>query len=170
MTKINRVLLFGFLTIISALVAGCASRAEVTPTAEAYSDPFKYCAAVGTIDTPDARYTGEAVPDVIVNGYLNAADLSGSDEPIDVLRKSTIWRCMDESVYVCNFGANLPCDSKADTAVDPTQAMKDYCSQNPSSDAIPMSVTGHATIYSWGCQDGEPQILEQIDQADAAVI
>jgi hypothetical protein len=163
--KNGTLLLLGLLIV--ALTDGCSSQAAA-PAAETFSDPFAYCAAVGTIDTPDTRYTGEQVPDVIIDGFKQAAGLTESDESQDMFRQTTIWRCMDGQVVACNFGANLPCDSKADTATEPTQEMKDYCSQNPGADAIPMSVTGHATIYSWGCQDSTPAILEQVDQADAA--
>ena len=128
-------------------------------TQATYTDPFAYCSAVGTIDAPDSRYTGVPVPDAIIQGYLKAAGLENNGEPMELLQKSTIWRCMNKSVYVCNFGANLPCDSKADTNKNPTQAMQDFCKANPNAGAIPMSVTGHATIYSWGCVKDTPKLL-----------
>ena len=31
-----------------------------------------------------------------------------------------------------------------------------------------MSVTGHATIYSWSCDNVTPKLLDQFDQPDAA--
>lgn len=41
----------------------------VIPAAKTtYTNPFAYCAAVGNIDVPDARYTGEKVPMVIARG------------------------------------------------------------------------------------------------------
>ncbi len=164
MKTMNKLMMMGLLVI---LAAGCA-RPLAAPAAQNYSDPFQYCAAIGTINAPDARYTGQAVPDTVIDGFKQAAGLAQSDEPQDTFRQSTIWRCMDGKVYACNFGANLPCDSKADTTKEPTQAMKDFCTQNPGADAIPMSVTGHATIYSWGCQAGTPVVLEQFDQPDGA--
>lgn len=139
-----------------------------TPTAGTFTDPFSYCAAVGTIDKPDARYTGTAIPNDIINGFKKAAGLEASTEPMDMFKKTTIWRCMKSRVYACNFGANLPCDSKANTDKTPSQAMKDYCAANPDSDFIPMSVTGHATIYSWQCVKGYAELLDQIEKVDAA--
>jgi Tol biopolymer transport system component len=138
---------------------------EVQPT---YTDPFAYCAAVGTIDSPDARYTGPQVPDEIINGYKVAAGLESSTMPQAMFQQTTIWRCMDSQVYACNFGANLPCSSKANTDKNPTQAMSDYCKTNPDSDFIPMSVTGHSTIYSWHCVKDTPELLDQIEDVDAA--
>lgn len=145
-----------------------AASAPRAPTTVAFADPFAYCAAVGTVDTPDARYSGPAVPDVIINGFKKAAGLEASTEPIEMFRKTTIWRCMDGKVYACNFGANLPCDSKGNTDRTPSKAMEDYCFANPDSDVIPMSVTGHDTVYSWRCAKESPQLLEQIAQLDAA--
>ncbi len=152
----------------AATVASPTPAAMGTPTTQTFTDPFSYCAAAGTVDVPDARYTGPKITDQIVQGYLKAAGLTGSSEPADVLNKTTSWRCMDGKVYACNVGANLPCDFKADTVKTPTQAMTDYCAQNQDSDFIPMSVTGHATIYSWHCVKGAAEVLEQTGQVDAA--
>ena len=75
---------------------------------------------------------------------------------------------MDGQVYACNFGANLPCSSKANTDKTPSPAMEDYCKANPDSEFIPMSVTGHSTIYSWHCVKDTPELLDQIAKVDAA--
>jgi hypothetical protein len=158
-----------YTAVPTSSTATAPATAVPSATAETYSDPFAYCAATGTVDAPDARYTGDAVPDVIIQGYLKAAGLEGNGEPEDMLKQTTTWRCMNQAVYACNFGANLPCNSKANTDKTPTQAMKDYCTAdgNTDSDFIPMSVTGHATIYSWHCVNGAPELLDQIDQVDA---
>jgi hypothetical protein len=137
------------------------------PTASAFTDPFAYCAAVGTVDTPGAHYTGTAVPDSIISGYKQAAGLTSSTEPQDQLRQSTIWRCMDGKVYACNFGADLPCDSKADTNSTPSPYVEDYCKVKPNSDFIPMSVTGHATVYSWRCIDGTAHAGSPVSPIDS---
>ena len=151
-----------WIVLIALIAAGCSSAPKT------YDDPFAYCAVVGTLDTPDARYTGAAVPDTVISGYLQAAGLSGSTEPLDVLRQSTTWRCMDGSVMACNYGANLPCDAKANTDSTPSQAMNDYCAQNPGADFIPMSVSGHETIYNWSCDGENAQAGEAFTQPDAA--
>jgi hypothetical protein len=33
-----------------------------------FTDPFAYCAAVGTVDAPDSRYTGPKVPEAVAQG------------------------------------------------------------------------------------------------------
>ena len=139
-----------------------------TPTAASFADPFAYCAAVGTIDKPDARYTGPQMSDALFKGYLKAAGLDVNGNFPDAFKQNTIWRCMDKQVFACNFGANLPCDSKADTDTTPTQAMADFCKATPGADFIPMAVTGHATVYSWHCIKDTPAVLDQIDKPDAA--
>lgn len=133
-----------------------------------YNDPFTYCAAIGTIDAPDIRYTGPQISDQIINGYRIAAGLESSTEPMEMFRKTTVWRCMDNQVYACNFGANLPCNSKANTDQTPSPAMENYCKTNPDSDFVPMSVTGHESIYSWHCVKDAAKLLDQVAKVDAA--
>ncbi len=179
--KKNPFLYVGMLLILLALAAtACAKQINATeiitlaptanpaPAQKSYADPFEFCAAVGTLDTPDDRYTGPQISDAIINGFKSAAGLEDSTEPMDMFKKTTIWRCMDSKVFACNFGANLPCDSKADTEKTPSPEMEDYCKANPELDFIPMSVTGHTTIYSWHCVKASPELLEQIDKVDDA--
>ena len=178
--KTNTLLAAFLLALLTIALTACSPQANqpepvtAIPTQTAakvqktYNDPFAYCAAVGTIDTPDARYTGPQISDEIINGFKIAAGLEASTEPLEMFRKTTIWRCMDGQVYACNFGANLPCDSKADTSREPARAMTTYCQSNPDAASIPMSVTGHATIYSWDCTGHQATVLAQIDHADAA--
>ena len=169
MKKTPLVFLFTLVVLLALAMPACTSQANTPdPTQATYTDPFAYCSAVGTIDKPDSHYTGEPLPAGILQGYLKAAGLENNGEPLEMLQKSTIWRCMNASVYVCNFGANLPCDSKANTDKNPTQAMQDFCKANPAAEFIPMSVTGHATIYSWGCVNATPKLLAQNEQIDAA--
>jgi hypothetical protein len=130
-----------------------------------YSDPFAYCAAVGTADTPDVRYTGPRMPDVVAQGLKKASGAS-ADAPIELFTTGAYWRCMDGKVYACTVGANLPCDSKANTDKTPTQAEIDFCQANPASDVIPAAVTGHDTIYEWSCKAGQPEVGKQVFQVD----
>ncbi|MGE5249994.1 MAG: hypothetical protein ACM3QS_07230 [Bacteroidota bacterium] len=135
---------------------------------DTFSDPFAYCAAVGQVDAPDSRYTGPQMSDILFKDYLKAAGLDPNGDYPEAFKKMTVWRCMGGKLYACNFGANIPCDSKASTDKTPTQTMTDYCRQFPDNDFIPMSVTGHNVIYSWRCVKGVPEILKQIDTVDAA--
>ena len=168
------------LVLLALTAAACAPQARsaelasITPEAtqtlpqQAFTDPFSYCAAVGTVDSPDSRYTGPKITEEIINGFKKAAGLEASTEPMEMFKQTTIWRCMDAKVYACNFGANLPCSSKANTDKTPSPAMVDYCKANQDSDFIPMSVTGHSTIYSWHCVKDAPELLNQIETVDPA--
>jgi hypothetical protein len=131
----------------------------LAPQAGSYSDPFAYCAAVGTADTPDVRYTGPRMPDAVAQGLKKASGAS-ADAPIEMFTTGAYWRCMDGKVYACTVGANLPCDSKANTDKTPTQPEIDYSQANPS-DFIPAYITGHDTIYIWRCKAGKAEIDSQ---------
>jgi len=161
------ILVLAVACIACSLAVKTAHSSTAAPGDASFADPFSYCAAVGTIDQADDRYSGPKITGQVIQGYLKAAGLTSTTEPSDMLEKATIWRCMDGKVYACNFGANLPCASKANTSQAPTQAMADYCKENQDSDFIPMYITGHETIYSWHCVKDVPQTLDQVDQADA---
>ncbi len=160
---------FCFFLCAVILLAGClplapASVPTATPTA--FTDPFTYCTAVGNIDQPDARYTGPKTPEAVVKALMKAAGVA-PDMPVDVFSKGTFWRCMDQKVYACFVGANLPCESKANTNKIPTNEMNQFCQQNPTSDFIPAAVTGHDTIYQWTCKNGVAAPGQQVSQVDA---
>jgi hypothetical protein len=129
-----------------------------------YNDPFAYCAVVGTIDTPDRLYDGAKLPDSIIKDMIRQGIISADAPP--EFQQNAVWRCMNGGVWVCHFGANLPCLEKADTAQVPTPGMEDYCNKNPSADNIPAAVTGRATVYEWKCRNGKPGIVKQLFRSD----
>lgn len=152
--------------VIMISFSGCTNATEPSDSQKTgtYNDPFAYCKAVGTVDTPDDRYTGPGVPEIIAEGLRNA--FNTPDTPLDIYMRGTFWRCMNGKVYACNVGANLPCQAKADTDRSPTQAITDFCEQNPDADVIPMYVTGRETVYEWRCTNGAPEIVRQLVQPD----
>jgi hypothetical protein len=115
-------------------------------------DPIKYCASVGTDDkvTPIPR---ELVPQALRLFY---------SEPVDSeqAQRSTVYRCVDGGVSLCNYGANLIC-AKADISRT-SQGAQSYCQENPGSEVVPMAATGHATIYSWECIGDKPRIKSSV--------
>src|SRR5512139_2853358 len=114
--------------VIGLVISACSSTS--TESQKTYSDPFAYCAAVGEIDSPDARYTGPKMDDTLFKAYLTASKLDSNKDYPDQFKQMTVWRCMEGRVYACNFGANIPCDSKANSDKTPTQAMSDFCKTN----------------------------------------
>ena len=134
--------------------------------AETFTDPFAYCAAVGTIDAPDARYTGEQPPAAVVEGIRQAFD-APADTPADFYANGTYWRCADGQVKACFVGANLPCEAKADLSETPNEGTVAFCKENPSAEVVPAAAAGRATVFTWSCADGAPVKGEQVAQADA---
>ena len=120
---------------------------------------------MGTIDAPDAAYTGPQVPESVANGLQVA--LNAPETPLSVLEGGSSWRCMNGDVYACFIGANLPCDARANTDRTPTQDETDFCQQNPDSEFIPAVVTGRETVFEWRCREGTPEIVRQVFQPDA---
>lgn len=161
-------------TLVAFFLSACgAQQTSAVPTDVAspgagteFSDPFAYCATVGTIDAPDALYVGPPVPDMLIEGMKKAGVVS-DEIPNDMIVGGTVWRCMDGEVWTCFGGANLPCMAKADTGQAPSPAMTDFCKEEPNSDFIPAAVAGRETIYEWRCADGAPEIVKQVFEPDA---
>jgi len=62
----------------------------------------------------------------------------------------TTRRCMSGRVWICTYGANLPCGKGN---ISRTSKGGDaFCAGNPNSDVIPAAATGHDTIYTWRCR------------------
>jgi hypothetical protein len=68
----------------------------------------------------------------------------------DEVNSGGFVRCAGATLMGCYVGANLVCD-KADTRLVLPGATT-WCRKNPGSPNIPMSATGHATIYDWSCK------------------
>ena len=67
----------------------------------------------------------------------------------DLARDFAFVRCVGPKLMGCFIGANLDCD-KADKSRALPGATA-WCRKNPGSKIIPMSATGHDTIYEWSC-------------------
>jgi len=147
-----------FLTLVLTPISGTASFTIASlvsvppviraPAALEQLDPFRYCARVGTIDTPDGGAT--PIPSALDSPVRRLLGLS-ADAPLAA--GSAYWRCMDAAVYVCATGSNLPCSAKANPATR-NPAADDYCRGNPSASDVPAYVTGHDGIYAWSCSAG----------------
>lgn len=129
-----------------------AAQAQLTQN---YSSPFAYCRAVGTADKPGAHYTGTKPPPAVVAGLVKALGISPEGARSPAFLHGIFWRCMDGAVYACSVGANLPCESKANTDRAPTAEEQRYCEKNHDALLIPMYVTGHNTIFDWRCEKGK---------------
>jgi hypothetical protein len=141
----------------------CSANTGTSPAT--FVDPFAYCASAGTIDAPDARYTGPALPDSVRQAMIRQGIVT-ADAPLD-FQNNAVWRCMDGRLWLCHFGANLPCEEKADTSQVATADMNAFCAANPGAEVIPEIVTGRATVYEWRCTAGTPAVVKQLFTPDA---
>jgi hypothetical protein len=135
-------LLIGCSLAVGNVLAG--SGGNSARAAPAMSDPFDYCARIGTIDEPAGGASPVPValmPWIRIPGWA------------EVSAQALYWRCMDGEVYVCAVGANLPCAGKADRAKFNAGA-ESFCRENRNAAAVPAYATGHNSIYSWSCVDG----------------
>jgi hypothetical protein len=71
---------------------------------------------------------------------------------------------MAGQVWLCNYGANLVC-GKAN-ARRSSRGAREFCEQNLGTDTVPMSATGHDTIYEWKCAGITAQISRQVETVD----
>jgi hypothetical protein len=121
-----------------------------------YRDPVAYCQAIRTIHRPDSRYIGPKLP------AWMARDLNLKPEQGSMME----WRCADGAVMACVYGANIPCDSTANTSQAPAQAVVDYCKHNKNSSYVPKYVTGHNSAVNWTCHVDKPVVIS-VDPTDA---
>lgn len=113
------------------------------------------CAGKGTVDET------KPIPQSLVQA---ASRLFGGGDP-NFIKTSTVYRCMNNQVWLCNYGANLVCD-KANTSRN-NPGVTQWCKDNPGSADIPMAATGHDTIYTWTCVGNKPRIAGVAEKVDA---
>jgi hypothetical protein len=150
--------------LLATMASVSAGTAFAATTAARYDDPVAYCAALRTIDRPGPRYAGPAVPDWMAQALRQAAGGS-ADAPLDFFKRAR-WRCADGKVLACLYGANIPCDSKADTRRRASEGSRRFCRDNREADVVPAFAAGRTTVYEWRCRAGVPRIVRQIQQTD----
>jgi hypothetical protein len=101
----------------------------------------RLCGRLGTSDRL------RALPAALVPAAMRIFRLGAM--PASQVERSTVFRCFDHRVLLCNFGANLSC-GKANARRD-LPAASAWCARHPGSSFIPMYLTGHDTIYAWRC-------------------
>jgi hypothetical protein len=85
-----------------------------------------------------------------VPGDLAAAVARTFHVQVAAIDAAAFVRCVGKTLMACYVGANLVCD-KADTRRKLPGATA-WCRAHPGSKSIPLSATGHATIYDWTCK------------------
>ena len=94
-----------------------------------------------------------------------AKELFGLSMPDDLVQRTTVMRCANGSVLLCNAGANLPC-GKANTSQN-LPGVIDWCRENPQASVVPAFAAGHDTIYTWRCDGGVPRAGGPVQPVDA---
>jgi len=121
--------------------------------------PMRTTAAAQPYCPNAAHATPAKVPADLVASVAQAFQV---DEA--VVRDAAFVRCAGAKLMGCYVGANLNC-FKAETRRTLPGATA-WCRANPGSESIPMSATGHATIYDWTCKDNRAvagQIVMPVD-------
>ena len=133
-----------------------------------FTDAVAYCQAVSTVDAPDARYAGPAVPDWMVGALYSKDELKAQKKAKVDPARAVVWRCMGGKVFACVQG-NSPICGTANQEMAPTKAMREFCAGQPNAEVIPLSVIGHENpmIYDWQCKGKKPAIARQIFTVDA---
>lgn len=126
----------------SALVLAVLALAVVQSDAAQQSLASAYC--------PDAAHARPGKVPADLTGAVAAAFQIDAAAVAD----AAFVRCAGSKLMACYVGANLNCD-KADTRRTLPGAAA-WCRDNPGSTGVPMSATGHATIYDWSCQGRRP--------------
>jgi hypothetical protein len=127
---------------ITTLVTAALSTSSVPPATAA--EP--YC--------PNPTHATPAkVPDDLVAAVARAFALERAS------LGAAYVRCAGNKLMGCFVGANLVCDKAERRRTLPGATA--WCRDNPGSNVIPMSATGHATIYAWSC-DGRRAVAGRV--------
>lgn len=121
-------------------------------------DVRAHCSQVGTDDQV------RSIPKSLIPAARRTFGISTKTSD-RLVQAGTAVRCMNGMALLCNYGANLVC-AKADISRNSPGA-EEFCRENPDSIGVPMSATGHATIYEWKCVGPQPHIVGQVNQVDA---
>ena len=135
-----------------------ASMTRTLPAGATYADPWDYCQAVGTIDTPGPEYTGTNPPEVIKKEVLRALAISESDGTAH----NVVWRCVDGQVFGCDSSMYQTCLTSMNLSTTPPETAVNECAKAEMDNiTLPGAVVGNDTPYEWTCQGGKPVITGQ---------
>lgn len=144
-------------SIATGILVFCVAGSVMFCRPASAQDMQTYCGRVGNDDRL------QPVPDALLPNARRMFDVP-ADMAASHVKATTSVRCMNGAVWLCSFGANLVC-GKADVSRKSPGADR-FCRQNPDSIGVPMSATGHATVYDWKCVGREARIIGQIVQID----
>jgi len=144
-------------TVARVLLAMVAGMTMMCTSASA-QDVRAYCARVGNDDRV------QPMPGNLIANARRMFELAAETSD-SYVQATTSVRCANGAVWLCSYGANLVC-GKADVSRS-SQGAERFCRQNPDSIDVPMSATGHATVYEWKCVGRKARIVRQSTKVDA---
>lgn len=127
------------------------------PPGTTFDNPWRYCEAVQTVESPGVEYVGEKPPSAVRSKTLLMAGIRESDGSAHTI----VWRCMDSAVYGCDVTLSTHCLTKMTLLTEPTRAMLDECAKLEDGAVLPTDVTGVNTPYEWTCIGKKPTITAQ---------
>jgi hypothetical protein len=148
------------LLLLSALAA--LALTSLPRAAAANDDLPALCASLGSDDA--LRDYQPSLRGGTVKAFR--AMFPGAKMPPDdaVLQAQARFRCMNGKAYICFAGANLPC-GKLNTSRQ-NEGAENFCRSEPEADFVPMSATGHDSVYSYRCHDGKAEVLRATYELD----
>jgi hypothetical protein len=146
--------------LLSALAA--LALTSLPRAAAANDDLPALCASLGSDDT--LRDYQPSLRGGTVKAFR--AMFPGAKMPPDdaILQAQARFRCMNGKAYICFAGANLPC-GKLNTSRQ-NEGAENFCRSEPEADFVPMSATGHDSVYSYRCHDGKAEVLRATYELD----
>jgi hypothetical protein len=100
------------------------------------------------------------VPADLIAAVAKAFDIDSA-----AVREAAFVRCVGRKLLACYIGANLNC-YKAETRRTNSGATA-WCRENPGSKVVPMSATGHDTIYKWFCKGSRAVAGKAVEKVDS---
>ena len=66
----------------------------------------------------------------------------------------------------CLYGANIPCDQKADVERTPPDGAVRFCRQQPDAGVVPHVAFSQPMVFLWRCQGTTPAIIRHVTAVD----
>jgi hypothetical protein len=135
------------LCVLAVCAVAVAAEAKAgTPAAPGAQDVVAFCRKHGTLDDPAQAFFGP--------GYRYGM----LPKPLEGTMASD-WRCMDGKVYVCENSASGDWCSKKDPSRKPAADIKEFCEDNPGSDAVTDALVMYSASH-WKC-DGRKAVIAE---------
>lgn len=125
-------------------------------------DPWAVCAAAG-----NSGVTVSTAAELSPEEFLRRVQITFMIQEPELPNALTARRCMNGKLYACQIKDGTNCLEQIDLSAVPNQVMTRICEEVKDGILTDAAVPRN-TAFAWGCQNGEPVIISQIREADAA--